>query len=97
MVETLVENSRQAGAAGVRIEAAAEGGRVRLRVSDDGPGVPPADHARIFEPFHTRRRAEGGSGLGLSIARRLTRSLGGELRVESEPGIGSTFTIRLRG
>jgi signal transduction histidine kinase len=94
VVETLVENSRQAGAGRVRIEASAEGGRVRLCVCDDGPGVPPADHERIFEPFHTSRRAEGGSGLGLSIARSLLTACGGTIesvRVEK----GATFEVVL--
>ena len=87
VVETLVENSRQAGARTVRIEAAAEGRRVRLSVRDDGPGVPPADHERIFEPFHTSRRAEGGSGLGLSIARSLLTACGGTIEsVKVEKG-----------
>jgi len=80
VLETLVENSRQAGARSVRIAAAAEAGRIRISVTDDGPGVPPADHERIFEPFHTSRRAEGGSGLGLAIARSLLDACGGTIR-----------------
>ncbi|HLL59022.1 MAG TPA: ATP-binding protein, partial [Allosphingosinicella sp.] len=69
VIETLVENSQQAGASEVRIEARQDGNRVLIAVSDNGPGIPLADRERIFEPFHTSRRAEGGSGLGLSIAR----------------------------
>jgi signal transduction histidine kinase len=79
VVETLVENSRQAGAGTVRLEVQEEFERVRLTVSDDGPGIPAADHERIFEPFHTSRRAEGGSGLGLSIARSLLAACGGSI------------------
>jgi signal transduction histidine kinase len=79
VLETLVENARQAGAGRVVIEAREEAGRVRLIVSDDGPGIPTADHERIFEPFHTSRRAEGGSGLGLSIARSLLAACGGTI------------------
>ena len=94
VVETLVENSRQAGARTVRVDGAAAAGTVRLTVSDDGPGVPPADHERIFEPFHTSRRAEGGSGLGLSIARSLLSSCGGT--IESRPAEkGACFEIEL--
>jgi signal transduction histidine kinase len=96
VVETLVENSRQAGAARVRIEGEAVGDRVRLCVSDDGPGVPAADHERIFDPFHTSRRAEGGSGLGLSIARSLLAACGGTIRsVRVEKG--ARFEIILPG
>jgi signal transduction histidine kinase len=76
VVETLVENSRQAGASRVRLSAEAAAGRVRVALRDDGPGIPPADHERIFEPFHTTRRAEGGSGLGLAIARSLLDACG---------------------
>jgi signal transduction histidine kinase len=80
VLETLVENSRQAGATAVRLSARSEGGvRVRLGLRDDGPGVPAADHDRIFEPFHTSRRAEGGSGLGLAIARSLLDACGGTI------------------
>jgi signal transduction histidine kinase len=80
VVETLVENSRQAGATRVGIAAEAQAGRVRVTLTDDGPGIPPADHDRIFEPFHTSRRAEGGSGLGLAIARSLADACGGTIR-----------------
>jgi len=94
VVETLVENSRQAGASRVAISARPEGARVRLALRDDGPGIPPADHDRIFEPFHTSRRAEGGSGLGLAIARSLLDACGGT--IESVPAeTGACFEIRL--
>jgi signal transduction histidine kinase len=94
VVETLVENSRQAGASAVSITARAEGKRVHLLVSDNGSGVPPADHERIFEPFHTSRRSEGGSGLGLSIARSLLAACGSTIeskRVEQ----GACFELCL--
>jgi two-component system sensor histidine kinase ChvG len=94
VLETLVENSRQAGAARVTISATAERMRVRVAVRDDGPGIPPADHERIFEPFHTGRRAEGGSGLGLAIARSLLDACGGT--IASLPAErGACFEIRL--
>ncbi|WP_374658477.1 sensor histidine kinase [Phenylobacterium sp.] len=65
----LLQNSRQAGARRARLSARAQGGRVLLEASDDGPGV--AEPERLFEPFFTTRRMEGGTGLGLSIARSL--------------------------
>ena len=76
VLETLIENSRQAGARQVTVTgrvAAVE--RIRVTVSDDGQGIAEADQERIFEPFHTSRRGQGGSGLGLSIARSLPRRL----------------------
>ena len=71
VVSTMLENSRQAGAKAVRIAARRAGETVILSLSDDGPGVTPADRHRVFEPFFTTRRSEGGAGLGLSIARAL--------------------------
>ncbi|MFW6330533.1 MAG: ATP-binding protein [Gemmatimonadota bacterium] len=70
-----------------------------IDVRDTGRGIPAADLDRMFEPFvqaeagHTRQR--GGTGLGLTISRRLARLMGGELTVESEPGEGSCFSLWL--
>lgn len=94
VVETLVENSQQAGASEVRIEARQEGNRILLTVSDNGPGITAADRERIFEPFHTSRRAEGGSGLGLSIARSLLASCSGEI-ASKEAAKGALFEVSL--
>jgi len=94
IVESLVENSRQAGATGVTMAAAEDDGALRLRISDNGPGIPEADRARIFEPFFTSRRAAGGTGLGLPIARSLLASHGGTITlVPSERG--TSFEIRV--
>ena len=94
VVETLVENSRQAGAREVRISARAAGERVILSVADDGPGIPASEHERIFEPFHTGRRADGGSGLGLSIARSLLASVGAAI-ISRPADHGALFEISL--
>jgi len=69
----------------------------RIRVMDRGPGVASAHRRKIFEKFHrvddSLTTARTGSGLGLSIARRLLRDLGGDLRFESRPGGGSCFVV----
>ena len=71
VISTLLENSRQAGATAATISTAALSDRLVVTLADDGPGVAPADAGRVFEPFFTTRRGEGGAGLGLSIARAL--------------------------
>jgi len=68
------------------------GGRLVVRVVDQGPGVPEQERERIFEPFY-RREGGQGSGLGLSIARGFIEANGGEIAVESVPGQGSTFVV----
>lgn len=67
-----------------------------LIVADQGKGIAPEDHARIFEKFGRVDDSEpGGSGLGLYIARRLARAMGGEIVVDSAPGMGARFVFRL--
>ena len=70
-------------------------GRLRIRVEDNGIGIDPADHDKVFR-FRARVSDElDGSGLGLAIAYEAVEQLGGKLTVESEPGEGSTFTVVL--
>jgi two-component system sensor histidine kinase SenX3 len=73
--------------------------RVELSVVDQGSGIPPEEVDRIFERFYrldpARQRSTGGTGLGLSIVKHVAASHGGEVRVRSVPGDGSTFTLSL--
>lgn len=83
----------------VVLEVATSSDHVAFHVRDTGCGIPEDKHELIFEPFtqldSTMTREKGGTGLGLTIARRLAELLGGTVSVESQPGAGSTFTLRL--
>jgi len=83
----------------ISVTAKEKGKWLQITVSDTGEGIPPKDLGNIFERFYrvdkSRARATGGSGLGLTITKRLVESHGGTIKVESEPGKGSCFTIML--
>lgn len=101
----VLENSRRhSGGHPVSVRARAvrthggENDRVIVRVVDRGPGIPPAQLERVFEPFYRAGTADGGhrgSGLGLAIARGFVQANGGRLYVESLPGQGATFVFEL--
>jgi two-component system nitrogen regulation sensor histidine kinase NtrY len=98
ILENLVGNAVEAARAGgghvtVTVAPAGDGERVRVEVADDGPGLTPVELARAFEDFYTTK--PGGTGLGLSVARRLANDLGGSLKAESAPGEGSRFALEL--
>lgn len=84
---------------GVRVGCQHINGRVAISVSDTGIGIEPQKVEGIFKPFsqidNGLTRVHEGTGLGLSISLKLTRMLGGDIAVESAPGLGSTFTIHL--
>ena len=66
-----------------------------VTISDDGPGIPAEVLPRIFDPFFTTKDVGEGSGLGLSIVHGIIERHGGRITVDSPPGHGATFTIRL--
>ncbi|MBD3366576.1 MAG: HAMP domain-containing protein [Candidatus Eisenbacteria bacterium] len=72
-----------------------DGGAVEIELGDTGPGIPPDDIDKIFEPFYTTKEVGRGTGLGLSIAYGIVERHQGSIRVESEEGKGTTFFIRL--
>lgn len=82
----------------VKVEAGADAVSAWVRVSDTGPGIPLEDQDKIFSPYYRgsqARRIPQGMGLGLSIARDLVSAHDGRLEVESTPGLGSSFILRL--
>ncbi len=98
-----VQAMPQGGALSVRVEqlwdepfAAAPSATdwVEVSFTDTGQGIPAEDLPKVFDPFYTTRSS--GTGLGLAIARRLIESIGGQIAVESQTGVGATFRMRLR-
>ena len=81
------------------MRATRSGDDVVIEVEDHGVGIPPDEHDRIFERFYRvdrgRARERGGTGLGLAIVRHVALSHGGTVEVESAPGAGATFTLRI--
>jgi signal transduction histidine kinase len=94
VLTVLLENARQAGALKSLVTASLSPDGICLTVSDDGPGVADADRERLFEPFFTSRRASGGTGLGLPIARSLLAASSG--RITLTPSVsGARFEVIL--
>jgi two-component system phosphate regulon sensor histidine kinase PhoR len=101
VLSNLVDNAVKYCPAGSRIlvGAAEDDGRVRLVVSDTGPGIAPEHLSRVFERFYRvdagRSRELGGTGLGLSIVKHMVEAMRGKVSVESTVGRGSTFSVAL--
>lgn len=102
----LVDNALRHARSGVLVRAVGVGdgdrdgdGWAVLEVTDDGPGIPEADRARVFERFvrldADRGRASGGTGLGLAIAREIARAHGGDVRALEAPGGGARLELRI--
>lgn len=100
-VVNLLDNAFKYSPPGGRVEVTlrSEGGRVRLSVQDEGPGIPEAERRRIFEDFYRgeagRRAGTAGSGLGLALVRRTAEAHGGKAWVESGRGTGSVFHLEI--
>jgi signal transduction histidine kinase len=94
-VHNAVKYTPKGGHVRVTCESGPAGEVVHVR--DDGVGIPPEEHARVFEPFHRVRGPDAapGAGLGLALAREIARAHGGHVDLASRPGEGSTFSVYL--
>ncbi|WP_143517172.1 ATP-binding protein [Pseudonocardia sp. MH-G8] len=99
VVRNLVDNARRHARSHVLVTVGQHDGKAVLEVSDDGPGVPPADRGRVFERFvrldDARARSDGGSGLGLAIVAEVVAAHGGSVEVTDAPSGGALFRVRL--
>jgi two-component system NtrC family sensor kinase len=91
-VQALDEEKRTSNL--VKVSLAQEGSSLVLAVADTGPGIEPEALGRIFTPFFTTKQ-DGGTGLGLAISRQIVTELGGTIDVDTVPGRGTTFRVRL--
>jgi two-component system phosphate regulon sensor histidine kinase PhoR len=98
LLDNAIKYTPPGGRIALRVRAGA-GQRLRVEVEDSGIGIPRKDLPRIFERFYRvdpgRSRALGGTGLGLAIVKHLVQAMGGQLGVESQPGLGSRFWLEL--
>jgi signal transduction histidine kinase len=101
VVANLLDNAVRLAPAGSRIRLAtgSEGDRAWIAVADEGPGISPEDQAHVFDRFwradKARSRSDGGTGLGLAIVRQVVEGHGGEVRLHSKVGVGSSFVVWL--
>ncbi|GAB2864303.1 HAMP domain-containing sensor histidine kinase [Pseudoduganella ginsengisoli] len=97
LLRNLLENARRHGAPPTKMHVRCAGNLAEITVQDAGPGVPPADQDRIFEPFYRSGNARDstGTGLGLALVRQIARRHGGDVRCEQVRGGASRFVVTL--
>jgi PAS domain S-box-containing protein len=97
VIANLLLNAAHAinGHGSITVSTSAESDKVLLTVADTGCGIPDEIRKRVFDPFFTTKEVGKGTGLGLSISYDIVTKHGGEISLESEPGVGTTFMVRL--
>lgn len=96
IVSNMTDNARQHGAQRMQIEVRRAGADVEIRFTDDGDGISPANRERIFTPFFTTRRDDGGTGLGLGIVSSIVEAHGGSIELTAANDKGAQFLVRLK-
>ncbi|HEY0369300.1 MAG TPA: response regulator [Chthoniobacterales bacterium] len=97
-IQNVIVNAIQAAAetkGDVRVSCICKEFYVDVRVEDSGPGMPPAQVPKIFEPYFTTKQGKSGTGLGLYITKKVVEDHNGSIKVDSTLDVGTTFTIRL--
>jgi signal transduction histidine kinase len=101
VLTNLIQNALEAvvadGSGRVSIRGKNEGVDLLLSVRDNGPGIPEANRARIFDAFYTTKEVGRGMGMGLTITRRVVVAMGGNMSVKSQLGVGTEFVVRVPG
>jgi signal transduction histidine kinase len=99
VIRNLVDNAVRHAKSRVEVHVGGRGGDATITVSDDGPGIPAAERARVFERFvrldSDRARSSGGTGLGLAIVAEVVAAHGGTVTIDDRPGGGTTMTVVL--
>jgi signal transduction histidine kinase len=99
LLDNAIKFSSSGTAVAVELSKSDERRTCEIRIKDEGPGIPKAEQSRIFERFYRPgdelRRETQGTGIGLSLVKSIAEAHRGSISVESEPGKGSTFTLRL--
>ncbi|HEY0880568.1 MAG TPA: ATP-binding protein, partial [Archangium sp.] len=93
LVLNLLRNAGKYGGKTFTVRAERDERGLRVRFTDDGPGIPRAEWERVFEPFHRLDANVSGSGLGLALARRIAELHGGTLVIEDSSAHGTTFVL----
>jgi two-component system NtrC family sensor kinase len=93
----MIRNAEEAmpGGGHLVIQTARQHDSVQMRITDTGGGIPAEHLGKVFDPFFTMKKHEGGMGLGLAVSYGLVKSANGRIDVESEVGQGSTFRVSL--
>jgi two-component system C4-dicarboxylate transport sensor histidine kinase DctB len=95
LVQNAIEAAPEDGTGRVEVTGESDADTVTLSVRDNGPGVKPEDHGRIFTPFFTTKAPGAGMGMGLTISWRVVQSLGGLLTEDGTYGAGAHFVARI--
>jgi len=79
----------------IEVKSSVDGRNINVHITDNGPGIPEDQQKRVFDPFFTTKQTEKGTGLGLWVSYNIIERLGGAIRLRSQPGEGTTFTVQI--